>query len=194
MRPENAPGGEELVRVPLRMEMRWRYGTGRYYSRLFAVLREEGRLEGVRCPACRRVYLPPRPLCGNCRREMHDWVPVGLEGTVEAFSVVYLPILDPARGEPRPVPYGMALVRLDGADTALNHYLAETDLARMRIGIRVRAVLREPRQGNMGDILHFVPVEDGVPAEEGTVVKEGVPVEGRAPTKEDAARGGRRGI
>lgn len=191
--------------MPLRMEMRWRYGTGRYYSRLFAVLREEGCLEGVRCPACRRVYLPPRPVCGNCRREMREWVPVGLEGTVEAFSVVYLPILDPARGEPRPVPYGMALVRLDGADTALNHYLAETDLARLRIGMRVRAVLREPRQGNMGDILHFVPVRDGGTAREGglaegdTAVEQRASVEDRAPAEgggaeEGTSGGGRRGL
>lgn len=156
----------EFVRVPMRMELQWRYGKGRYYGRFLAVLRKEGRLEGIRCPACRRVYLPPRPVCGNCYREMHEWVPVGLEGTVEAFSVVYLPILDPTSGAARPVPYGMALIRLDGADTALNHYLTETDLSRLRIGMRVRAVLREPREGSMGDILYFVPVEAGrVPAE-----------------------------
>jgi hypothetical protein len=142
------------------MHLTWRYGTGWYFEHFFRVLREEGRLLGLRCPACRRVYLPPRPVCGNCHAELSEWVPVADTGTVRAFTVVHLPIVDPTTGEPRPTPYGMALIQLDGADTTLNHYLAETDLSKLRIGLRVRAVWREERQGRMSDILHFEVVEE----------------------------------
>ena len=46
-------------------------------------------------------------------------------------------------------------MRLDGADTTLNHLLAETDPGRLRIGLRVRAVWREELRGALDDILHF---------------------------------------
>jgi uncharacterized OB-fold protein len=49
----------------------------------------------------------------------------------------------------------MGLIRLDGADTTLNHYLDENDPGRLEIGLRVQAVWREERIGAMDDILHF---------------------------------------
>lgn len=151
---------EELLHIPISMDLSWRYGTGQHFGHFFRVLKEEGRLLGLRCPVCQRVYLPPRPVCGNCHAELFEWVPVADTGSVRAFTVVHLPIVDPATGEPRPVPYGMALIQLDGADTTLNHYLTETDLAKLRIGLRVRAVWREERQGRMSDIRHFEIVEE----------------------------------
>ncbi|MBW2552421.1 MAG: OB-fold domain-containing protein [Deltaproteobacteria bacterium] len=49
----------------------------------------------------------------------------------------------------------MGLIRLDGADTTLNHFLVESDPARLRIGLRVKAVWRTELLGAMDDILHF---------------------------------------
>jgi uncharacterized OB-fold protein len=49
----------------------------------------------------------------------------------------------------------MGLIRLDGADTTLNHYLVESDPAKLAIGQRVRAIWRDQRRGAMDDILHF---------------------------------------
>jgi hypothetical protein len=84
-----------------------------------------------------------------------DWVAVGDEGVLEAWTVVYLPIIDNRTGVTRDGPYGMGLIRLDGADTTLNHYLAETDTARLKVGQRVKAVWRDELQGAIDDILHF---------------------------------------
>ena len=165
-------GLDELLHVEIPMNLTWRYGTGWYFGHFFRVLKEEGRLVGLRCPICQRVYLPPRPVCGNCHAELSEWVPVADTGTVRAFTVVHLPIVDPATGEPRPTPYGMALIQLDGADTTLNHYLVETDLSKLRIGLRVRAVWREERQGRMSDIRHFEIVEEEV-REKGEKEKRG---------------------
>ena len=53
----------------------------------------------------------------------------------------------------------MGLVRLDGADTAMNHFLAQTDPARLAIGMRVRAVWREDLRGSLDDIRHFEVTE-----------------------------------
>ncbi|MDD5466578.1 MAG: Zn-ribbon domain-containing OB-fold protein [Anaerolineales bacterium] len=147
-----------LLRVSHTMTLAWQYGASRYFAELMRAVRDERRLLGLRCPRCRRVYLPPRPVCGNCHAELREWVEVKDTGTVRAFTVVHVPIIDPATGQPRPMPYGMALIQLDGADTTLNHYLAENEAGKLRIGMRVRAVWREERTGTLGDIVHFEEV------------------------------------
>jgi len=146
---------QPLLRVQALLDLTWRYSAGSHFTRFFQALKDDGVILALRCPACRRVYLPPRPVCGNCFRRMEEWVPVGPRGTLRAFTVVHFPFLDPTTGQPRPVPFGMGLIQLDSADTTLNHYLDETDLGRLRLGLRVEAVFREPREGNMGDIRLF---------------------------------------
>ncbi len=140
--------------VPLQMDLSWGYASGAPMERFCEGLRHR-RLEALRCDRCGRRYLPPRPVCGDCRAPMDRWVPVADTGTLEAWTVVHVPILDGRTGLPRPVPYGMGLVRLAGADTTLNHYLACADPAALRIGLRVAAVWRDERRGAMDDILHF---------------------------------------
>lgn len=142
------------IHVPIRMDLAWRYASGAAMERFSAGLKEK-RIEALRCDGCGRRYLPPRPFCGNCRRRLAAWVPVANEGSLEAWTVVHLSILDGRTGEMRPAPYGMGLIRLDGADTTVNHYLSENDPARLGIGLRVRAVWRSERRGAMDDIAHF---------------------------------------
>jgi hypothetical protein len=140
--------------VELEMNLSWRYASGAPMERFCAGLLQR-RIEALRCGGCGRRYLPPRPLCGDCRLRLSEWVPVRDEGTLVAWTVVHLPILDGRTGEPRPSPYGMGLVRLDGADTTLNHFLDESDPERLAVGQRVRAVWREEQLGAIDDILLF---------------------------------------
>jgi uncharacterized OB-fold protein len=144
----------ERIVVEHTMDLTWRYASGAPMERFCASLRERC-IEALRCKGCGRRYLPPRPLCGNCRLRMSEWVSVRDEGTLVAWTVVHVPMLDGRTGAPRPIPYGMGLVRLDGADTTLNHFLAEADPARLAIGQRVRAVWRPELRGAMDDILCF---------------------------------------
>jgi len=138
--------------VSLDMDLTWRYASGDSMARFLAGVRRR-RLEARQCPVCLRRYLPPRPFCGRCRVRLGGWVPVADTGTLEAWTVVHVPILDGRTGEMRPTPYGMGLILLDGADTSVNHFLAGTE--GFRIGARVRAVWRDERRGAMDDILHF---------------------------------------
>lgn len=144
----------ELLSVEMSMNLTWRYASGSAMERFCEGLCGR-RIEALRCDGCGRRYLPPRPFCGNCRLALTSWVPVADEGTLEAWTVVHVPILDGRTGELRPTPYGMGLIRLDGADTTLNHYLAESDPGRLGIGLRVRAAWRDELRGAMDDILHF---------------------------------------
>jgi len=142
------------IHVVAEMNESWRYAGSESMARFCKGLRER-RIEALRCGSCGRRYLPPRPVCGNCHVRLHEWVPVRDEGRLEAWTVVHVPILDPRTGGMRAAPYGMGLIRLEGADTTMNHYLAENDPRKLAIGLRVRAVWRERCAGAIDDILHF---------------------------------------
>jgi len=144
----------EHVVVSIPMDLRWRYASGAPMERFSRGMLER-RIAALQCDGCRRRYLPPRPFCGACCQRMSRWVPVADTGVLQAYTVVHLPILDGRTGEPRPAPYGMGLIQLDGADTTVNHYLAEADPERLSVGLRMRAVWRGELRGAMDDILHF---------------------------------------
>jgi uncharacterized protein len=150
---------DDVIRVPFLMKMEYRYALGAYASRFFQELKNHGRLIGIRCPECERVYIPPRPVCGICFAETTEWVPVSDEGVLIGATVVRLPFIDPMTGERRPVPYGMGIIRLNGASTAMYHFVNETDDTKLRVGRRVKARIRESRQGNMRDIECFELVD-----------------------------------
>jgi len=151
---------EELLRVPITMELTYNYAAGRYFSKFLTSLKKGRKIIGVKCPKCKRVYLPPRPICGNCFEKMDEWVEISDKGTVRAYTVVFQPFIDGRTGKPRPAPYGIALIQLDGADTTINHYLEESDLKKLRIGMRVQAVWRDELQGDMSDILYFRIIDE----------------------------------
>ena len=144
----------EQITVPITMDITWQYGSVNAIDRFSQSLKSK-RIEALQCQACGRRYLPPRPFCGNCRIRIGVWVPVQDVGTIKAWTVVYQPILDGRTGQMRPSPYGMAMVLLDGADTALNHFLAANDPSRLRRGLRVKAVWRDELHGSIDDIEHF---------------------------------------
>ncbi len=148
----------ERLTIAIPMNQTWDYTSGEAMEKFCRGLLDK-KIEAMKCDGCGRRYLPPRPFCGNCCMRMSKWVPVRSEGVLEAWTVVYLPILDGRTGETRPSPYGMGLIRLDGADTMLNHYLSVSDPDQLQIGLRVRAVWRDELLGAMDDILHFEVIQ-----------------------------------
>jgi uncharacterized protein len=146
---------DDVVRVPYLLQMEYEYSLGQHAIRFFQELKDHGRLMGVRCPECKRVYIPPRPVCGICYVPSTEWVEVSDEGTLIGCTVVRLPFIDPMTGEQRPVPYGFGIIKLDGASTSMFHFVDETDDAKLKVGMRVKANFREPREGNMRDIVNF---------------------------------------
>jgi len=156
---ENGAESRELVRIRIDMDLEWKFARGWSFGEFFRQFKG-GNIVGIKCPQCGRVYLPPRPVCGNCYEEMHEWINVSDEGTIRAFTVVYNSITDPVTGRPRKTPYGMALIQLDRSDTLLNHYVDQIDLSHLAIGRRVKAVFHEERRGAMSDIAYFRLLEE----------------------------------
>ncbi len=138
-----------------RIAMPYRYFPGPVATRFFLALREEARILGIRCPKCRMVYVPPEPICGRCFSKLEEWVKVGKEGILQSYTVTHYSL--PVHPAKAPLIYG--LIRLDGADTALLHILDGVGGNGLKMGMKVEAVFREKRSGNILDIEFFRPVQ-----------------------------------
>lgn len=130
------------------------WSVGRYGSKLLNELKEK-RFVGIKCPKCGKVYIPPKIACGRCHVEMNEIVPLSDEGEIVACAIIEFGFVDPSTGIQRPVPYGYVFVKLDGADSALPHFLDSTDPEKVKVGARVKAVFEEKRVGSIMDVRHF---------------------------------------
>ena len=131
------------------------YTVGAYGSRFLTELRDNKRMFGIKCPKCKRVYVPPKRICGFCFVETEEWVEVSGKGVLEGFTVVRFSFIDPATGKARPVPYGYGYIKLDGTDTYFFHFLEETDIKKLKAGLRVEPVFEDERKGSLLDIKYF---------------------------------------
>ncbi len=112
-------------------------------------LKERGELVATRCGSCKQVYVPARAFCEQCFAELTEKVTVKPEGTLTSFTFSHYD-RDAAPLDP---PQALALVKLDGATTVMLHRLLNvTDPAKVRIGARVKAVIK-PKNKRTGSIL-----------------------------------------
>jgi uncharacterized OB-fold protein len=136
-----------------RIPIRHRYTPGVAGEAFFTALKERGVFLASRCERCGITYCPARLFCERCFDELRPDAEAGPGGTLESFTVGYVGI----EGEPLDEPMVVGLVRLDGADTVLMHFLREGSAP--EIGQRVEAVLKAKakRVGSILDIEGFRP-------------------------------------
>lgn len=151
----------EPVHIDMTVDVPYRFAAGAYMEKFLTELRDHGQLYGIRCPQCQRVQMPPRIVCAVCGVKNDQWVPLGPEGVLAGYTIMYLPLTDPTTGKPHEPPFVYGSVRLDGSDSVVDHLIhVDPDPAQIIIGMRLRAVLRPPEQrtGDLTDIVHFAPV------------------------------------
>jgi uncharacterized OB-fold protein len=148
--PATAP-----LRAPLDIEFDYTRSLGPVLSQFMAALAER-RILGAR-GADGRVHAPPFEYDPVTAEPPGDLLPVGPEGTVLSWS--WMP--EPLAGQPLAVPFAWALIRLDGADTALLHAVDAGSAAAMRTGLRVRPRWAAARTGSIRDIACFEPSDGG---------------------------------
>ncbi len=155
---------EGALTEPYVLRYAYKRSLGPVRSRFFTALRA-GRVLGARCPSG-RVVVPPAEYDPQTGEEIEELVPVGAAGVVTTWTWI---------AEPAPTdrPFAWALVRLDGADTALLHALDVPSEDALHTGMRVGIRWAAERAGTMHDIACFVPeaIADG-PLDE----SEGEPV------------------
>jgi uncharacterized protein len=128
---------------------------GPVISRFMTGLRD-GRIHGIRA-GDGRVLVPPVEYDPVTSDDLtaDDVVEVGDAGVVTTWAWVHQPrekhLLDH--------PFAFALIRLDGADTAMLHLVDAGDESAMATGMRVKASWRPAaeREGHIHDIRCFVP-------------------------------------
>jgi uncharacterized protein len=144
-----------MITTPI--HLRYQHSVSAEESRYLRAL-GEGRIIGQRCPACGKVYVPPRGACPTCGVPTTTDVALPDTGTVTTFCVVNVPF----QGQRVPVPYVAASVLLDGSDIPFQHLILGCEPQDVRMGMRVRAVWRPAEQwGTTAEnIDHFEPTGD----------------------------------
>jgi len=144
---------KEVFTIPGRWEIPFSYSAGQTATRFFKELRDNKKIMGTRCRRCGRVLMPPRSFCESCFEPIDEWVELAETGTLVAYTIV----MEQFAGFPQP-PYVLGFVKLDGADTAVAHFIQGLNLdslesiqKQVSIGMRVKAVFNEERQGRLTD-------------------------------------------
>jgi uncharacterized OB-fold protein len=116
----------------------------------------EQRLIGIRSGD--RVICPPLEWDPDTGQELAhgDLVDVGPAGTVQSWTWV----AEPTSQHPLDHPFAFALIKLDGADTALVHAVDAGSIDAMSTGMRVAPRWKAERSGHITDLDAFVPGED----------------------------------
>jgi uncharacterized OB-fold protein len=140
----------EVLVAPHVLEYTYTRSTGPIIGAFLDGLKEQ-RILGIR-GADGRVLVPPQEYDPQTSEDLHDLVEVADRGVVTSWA--WNP--QPLEGQPLDHPFAWALVRLDGADTAL---VAAVDAAVVRTGMRVRARWAPQRVGSIRDIVCFEPEE-----------------------------------
>jgi uncharacterized OB-fold protein len=134
--------------------------VGAVIGRFLTGLRD-GHILGVRL-ADGRVLVPPTEYDPSTSAEVapdgDTWIEVGPRGTVQSFTWV----TEPRKGKhPLAKPFAFALIRPDGADTALLHAVDCGSADALRVGSRVAPRWKRDRVGSITDIDAWVPLGDG---------------------------------
>lgn len=146
-------GTEELV-YSGRISVPYTWSVGETGSRFFIEIRDNKRIFGTHCPECNYTFVPPRKVCPRCFEKGMEWKELGDEGILLTYTIPHYhedvhPIKDP---------FAFGIIKLDGADTGFTHLLGEFQPGELRKDLRVRAVFRDERKGNILDIKYFKPI------------------------------------
>jgi uncharacterized protein len=152
--PAAPPAAEPVTMMTTPVQLHYEHTTSREESAYLRGL-AEGRFLGQRCPACGKVYIPPRGACPTDGVPTAEEVELPGTGIVTTFCVVNVPF----PGQRVPPPYVAAAVLLDGADIPFQHLILGCEPGEVRMGLRVAAVWKPREQwGTTAEnIDHFRP-------------------------------------
>jgi uncharacterized OB-fold protein len=144
---------EPPLSAPLTLSFDYTRSVGPTLSAFFTALRSR-RVVGVR-GSDRRVHVPVVEYDPVTYAPLSEIVPVASVGTVLSWTWQAQPL----EGQPLDRPFSWALIKLDGADTALLHAVD----GRVGTGDRVHAHWVGEPAGAITDIAYFVPGDEPEP-------------------------------
>jgi uncharacterized OB-fold protein len=147
----------DVLRAPHVLEYPYSRSVGPVIGAFLTALRD-GRILGASsrgADGAGTVIVPPTEYDPITGADVGDLVEVGQSGVVTTWSWASTP----TDGQPLDRPFAWALVKLDGADTAMLHAVDAGSPGAMASGMRVTARWRpaSERRGALQDIECFVP-------------------------------------
>ncbi|WP_039325452.1 Zn-ribbon domain-containing OB-fold protein [Mycolicibacterium setense] len=149
---------ERPLSAPLKLAFDYTRSVGPLLSQFFTALRDR-RIVGVR-GSDGRVLVPPAEYDPITYAALTEVVPVSAVGTVQSWTWQSTPL----EGQPLDRPFAWALIKLDGADTALLHAV-DVPEGTLKTGDRVHAHWIDEPVGAITDIAYFVPGDSEEPVE-----------------------------
>ncbi len=98
-----------------------------------------------------KVYVPPVEYDPETAEALSEFVEVGQSGEI----VTWCWVNEPRDSHPSDVPFAWAMIRLDGADIPMVHWVRAGAESELRSGARVKACWAEETRGFMTDIDGF---------------------------------------
>jgi uncharacterized OB-fold protein len=144
-------GQPELLTAPLVIEYPFTRTTGPVLGAFLTGLRERV-IVGTKT-SDGRVLVPPMEYDPATGAPLTELVEVGPAGTVTTWAWVH----HPRPKDPLDRPFAWALIRIDGAESALLHAVDAGSMDAMHTGLKVTPRWREEREGHINDIECFVP-------------------------------------
>jgi len=144
----------DTVEIPAVPVFSW--SVGNFMERFFDGLKE-GKIMGVKCPKCGRVYLPPRMICERCFARNEEWMELPLQGTVESFTVAHVKVGDDGELEDLEAPEIIGMVKHKGADTCIVARIEDLDPEDAGVGMRVTVIVDKSAENVLALLSHYIP-------------------------------------
>jgi uncharacterized OB-fold protein len=140
-----------------RIPVNYVYTYGHAGEKFFRAVKDKGTFLATYCPACDVSFVPPKMYCDRCMEKIDRYIDVGSMGFIESFTITFRKM----DGSERDVPRILAMIRIDGTDGGLIHYIEGIDPEDVAIGIPVQAIFKpkSKRTGHIDDIVGFGPIQ-----------------------------------
>lgn len=105
---------------------------------------KKGQLTTTRCKKCAQLLWPPRIVCPNCLSDELEWVDLGIEGELYAFTEVRV---GAPLGFVQDVPFCVGLVKIGGL--LISSRIDNAKYDQLKIGDKVRLKVVELEDGRV---------------------------------------------
>jgi uncharacterized OB-fold protein len=135
------------------------FWVGLYMDKFYDAL-ENKQIIGNKCPKCKKVFVPPRKICGECNETItldNNWVDLPDRGKLLNYTITSYRVNDRAARKAKKSQI-IGMVRIDGSDTAIVYRLLKMEPEEVKIGMNLKIEWEKMTKGGPSDIKGFVKV------------------------------------
>lgn len=139
----------EILNQAFELGFTYTRSTGPVVGRFLTELRDRN-VVGIKA-SDGRVIVPPMEYDPDTAEELTEFVEVGQEGEIVSWAWV----TEPREAHPSDQPFAWAMIKLDGADVPMTHWVRAASESDVSTGARVRVVWADETIGFITDINGF---------------------------------------